>query len=316
MLQQTQVATVDAYFRKFVQKWPTVHHLAEAEVEEVMKAWAGLGYYSRARNLKKCAEVVAFELGGTFPEEPEQLRKLPGIGDYTSAAMAAIAFNRQVAVVDGNIERVVTRLARIETPIPAAKPQIRQIVEAMTPRERPGDFAQAMMDLGATLCSPKRPSCLLCPLQGDCAAHSAGDAERYPLKLAKPEKPQRKGAAYVGIDREERVFLVKRADSGMLGGMSGVPTTDWGVRKDGETGIAQAPFASDWQMVGKISHVFTHFSLELEVWVARGITRPTLEGWWVDAGKLSDEALPTVMKKVIAAAIPQAFKRNRGTSRT
>ena len=308
MLQQTQVATVMAYFRKFVESWPTVHHLAEAEVEDVMKAWAGLGYYSRARNLKKCAEVVAFELGGIFPTDADELRKLPGIGDYTSAAISAIAFNRKVAVVDGNVERVVTRLARIDTPIPAAKPQVRAVVEAMTPADRPGDFAQAMMDLGATLCSPKRPSCLLCPFQEGCKANAAGDQERYPLKLAKPEKPTRKGAAFVAIDQRQRVYLVKRAETGMLGGMSGVPTTQWSVRADGATGREHAPFPGKWANVGQISHQFTHFSLELEVWMAREIAPSTAEGWWVEAAKLRGEALPTVMKKVIAAAIPQVFK--------
>ncbi|MEZ5871898.1 MAG: A/G-specific adenine glycosylase [Nitratireductor sp.] len=315
MLQQTQVATVAAYFRKFVENWPTVGDLARADTDDVMKAWAGLGYYSRARNLKKCAEVVAFELGGTFPQNPEDLRKLPGVGDYTSAAISAIAFNKQVPVVDGNVERVVTRLGEIDAPVPAAKPLVRAIVEQMVPPERPGDFAQAMMDLGATLCSPKRPSCLLCPLQGACGANASGNQERYPVKLTKPQKPQRKGAAYVAIDPVGRVFLVKRGENGMLGGMSGVPTTGWGVRQDGGTGTAQAPFAGEWQMAGKISHVFTHFSLELEVWVAPGITCAAQDGWWVEIEKLPGEALPTVMKKVIAAAIPQAFKSVRGISK-
>lgn len=309
MLQQTTVQAVRPYFLAFVQRWPTVEALSAADEDDVLKAWAGLGYYSRARNLKKCADRVANHLGGRFPDNEHDLRALPGIGTYTAAAIAAIAFDRRAAVVDGNVERVVTRLSALDTPLPAAKPLVRAIVETLTPEARPGDFAQAMMDLGATICTPKRPACVLCPLRDGCKAVAEGDPATYPRKAAKKEKPVRRGAAFVAVDPSGAVFLTKRGDKGMLAGMTQVPTTGWTARADGETGADAAPFAADWKPVGATSHVFTHFLIDLVVFMARVSTRPeTPSGWWSAAADLGGEALPTVMKKAITVAIPDAFK--------
>jgi len=307
MLQQTMVEAVKAYFHAFVQKWPTVEALADAPSDDVMKAWAGLGYYSRARNLKACAGQVAAS-GGSFPDTEDGLRALPGIGAYTAAAIAAIAFDRPAAVVDGNVERVIARLFSIATPLPQAKVEIRTLVESLVPESRPGDFAQAMMDLGATLCTPRRPRCMLCPVRGDCSALAAGDPELYPVRPAKPEKPLRRGAAFVAVRSDGAVLLRKRSEKGLLGGMSEVPTTGWTARVDGATDVSAAPFAADWRGAGSIGHVFTHFSLELVVF--RAMTdRPAPPGhFWSGPTGIAGEALPTVMKKVIEAAIPGATK--------
>ncbi|MBO6725876.1 MAG: A/G-specific adenine glycosylase [Rhizobiaceae bacterium] len=312
MLQQTTVEAVKPYFGKFVDKWPNVTALAAAETDDVMKAWAGLGYYSRARNLKKCADLVAGELGGRFPGGYDALIKLPGVGPYTAAAIAAIAFDQPEPVVDGNVERVITRLFAIATPLPAAKTEIKARVAAMLPAKRPGDFAQAMMDLGATICTPRRPACLTCPLTDDCVALEAGDPELFPVKPAKAERPARRGAAFVAVRDDGAVLLQKRPERGLLGGMAEVPTTGWTARKDGETGVAAAPFPADWKRAGTAGHVFTHFSLELTVYRADRVAHMAGDGgWWSTPDQLAGEALPTVMKKVIEAAIPGATQ-NRG----
>lgn len=312
MLQQTTVEAVKPYFRAFLAKWPSVSALAAAEAEDVMKAWAGLGYYSRARNLKKCADLLAAEHRGRFPDTEEGLRALPGIGEYTAGAIAAIAFNRAAIVVDGNVERVVSRLRAIETPLPAAKPEIRKAVSTMVPEERPGDFAQAMMDLGATICTPRRPACLPCPLREDCEALDAGDPERFPRKAPKLTKPLRKGAAFIAVRSDGAVLLRKRGESGLLAGMTEVPTTAWTARVDGIHTVEGAPFAAAWQKAGSIAHVFTHFSLELAVYRAEIGDRPAPSGhWWSSALDIHSEALPTVMKKAIEAAIPGATKAHR-----
>ena len=312
MLQQTTVQAVKAYFTLFTARWPVVTDLAEAETDEVMKAWAGLGYYARARNLKKCAEAVAFEHGGVFPDTEEGLKALPGIGDYTAAAIAAIAFNRKSAVLDGNVERVVSRLHAIETPLPAAKPEMRALVAAMTPQDRPGDVAQAMMDLGATICTPRRPACALCPLNAHCRVLGRADPELYPRKAAKKKKPVRLGAAFVAENGAGAVFLRKRAESGLLGGMTEVPGSAWTARMDGATDLSAAPFPADWQARGAVTHVFTHFELRLSVYhaVVAGKT-PAHDGWWQPKETLDGEALPTVMKKAISQAIPDAFRKAR-----
>jgi A/G-specific adenine glycosylase len=310
MLQQTTVEAVKPYFRKFLEKWPGVTDLAAAEPDEVMKAWAGLGYYSRARNLKKCADLVAVELGGQFPDNEAGLRKLPGVGAYTAAAITAIAFGHRAAVVDGNVERVMSRLYEIRTPLPHAKPEIRAFLEGLVPEERPGDFAQAMMDLGATVCTPKRPRCMLCPVREDCLAILSGDPELLPVKGERAEKPLRRGAAYVAFRDDGAILLRTRPNKGLLGGMSEVPTTGWTVRIDGDTSAKSAPFPADWRRSGSISHVFTHFSLELEVYRAEVNGVATPDGhWWSPVSAVHDEALPTVMKKVIESAIPGATKR-------
>jgi len=311
MLQQTTVQTVKPYFTAFIDRWPTVEHLASADTEDVMKAWAGLGYYSRARNLKRCADLVAADHGGRFPDTEQGLLTLPGIGPYTAAAIAAIAFDQPAAVVDGNIERVFTRLFKIATPLPSAKTEIRAVVAEATPTERPGDFAQALMDLGATLCSPKRPACALCPLSENCQARRAGTQEQFPVKPAKKQKPVRLGAAFVAECSDGSVLLVKRPEKGLLGGMSGVPTTNWTVRADGETGAKSAPFAADWHSKGVITHVFTHFELRLEVFHAVVTQTPDHEGWWSDGDSLPGEALPTVMKKALSAAFPALFRKGK-----
>lgn len=311
MLQQTTVQAVKSYFALFVDRWPSVEDLAAADTEDVMKAWAGLGYYSRARNLKKCADVVVRDHDGRFPETEEGLLTLPGIGPYTAAAIAAIAFDRPAAVVDGNIERVFTRLFEIATPLPAAKAEIRSIVGDATPADRPGDFAQAVMDLGATICTPKRPACALCPIDDLCQARRSGNQEQFPVKLPKKTKPVRLGAAFVAERGDGAVLLVKRPDKGLLGGMSGVPTTNWTVRADGETGAEAAPFAANWQSKGVISHVFTHFELRLEVFHAVVTLAPDHDGWWSDGDSLPGEALPTVMKKALSAAFPALFKKGK-----
>ena len=307
MLQQTTVQAVKAYFDKFTRIWPTVGDLASASDDAVMTAWAGLGYYARARNLKKCAEVVATLHGGQFPGTEEALRALPGLGAYTAAAVAAIAFNQPATVVDGNVERVVTRLYRIETPLPAARPDIRTRTTELLDRTRPGDFAQAMMDLGATICTPKRPACALCPLNGGCAARAAGDPERFPVKAPKKAKPVRTGAAYVAVGPGPSVLLRRRASEGLLGGMSEVPGTVWTSRIDGATDLSGVPFAAPWQAAGIITHVFTHFELRLTVYRADVPALNSVDGWWQPIARLDEAALPTVMKKALAAAIPDAF---------
>ncbi|MCO5063206.1 MAG: A/G-specific adenine glycosylase [Rhizobiaceae bacterium] len=308
MLQQTTVEAVKPYFLKFRERWPRVTDLADAHADEVMKAWAGLGYYSRARNLKACADAVAAG-GGAFPETEAGLLALPGVGPYTAGAIASIAFDQPAAVVDGNVERVMSRLFAIETPLPAAKSEIRQRVETILPHDRPGDFAQAMMDLGATICSPKRPRCMLCPVNEDCEALASGDPERFPLRPPKSEKPLRRGAAFVAIRKHDRaVLLRRRPDRGLLGGMVEPPTTGWTARNDGETGAQSAPFSANWRFCGRISHVFTHFALELEVYCAEtdGFD-PSPPNFW--SREVMAEALPTVMKKVIEAALPDLSRR-------
>lgn len=306
MLQQTTVAAVKEYFLKFITLWPTVNDLAAASQDDVMKAWAGLGYYSRARNLKKCADYVATELGGVFPQTQDELIKLPGIGPYTSAAISTIAFQNKAAVVDGNIERVVTRHTANATPMPEAKADCAAFMDIEMPVARPGDFAQAMMDLGATICTPRNPVCALCPVQNGCKSYELGTMLSFPVKAPKKAKPNRKGAAFVLQRLDGAVWLRKRSDKGLLAGMSEVPTTEWTARIDGAVGAKSGPVDLDWNSKGTINHTFTHFHLELEVWQAVG-TAPDNHGWWVEQSALANEALPTVIKKVIAAALPDAF---------
>lgn len=316
MLQQTTVTAVKPYFDAFTARWPTVEALAAAETDDVMKAWAGLGYYSRARNLKKCAEAIVEHHGGVFPDSEAELKALPGVGDYTAAAIAAIAFDRPAAVVDGNVERVVARLEAIDTPLPAAKPMIRRYVAAMVPGKRAGDFAQAMMDLGATICTPRRPSCILCPLTETCAARARGTPELFPVKAPKADKPARIGAAFVTTREDGAVLLRRRPENGLLGGMSEVPGSDWTARKDGAADVSAAPVPAHWTACGVITHVFTHFTLRLSVFRAEVADEAAPAGhWWSTPDDLPGEALPNVMKKVIEAAIPGVTKSKRGKAR-
>lgn len=312
MLQQTTVEAVKPYFRSFVDRWSDVRALAAATEEDVMRAWAGLGYYSRARNLKKCADLVASAHGGRFPDSEDGLRALPGVGDYTAAAIAAIAFGRPSAVVDGNVERVMTRILALDTPLPEAKKAVRGALRPLVPADRPGDFAQAMMDLGATICTPRRPMCMLCPFRPDCAALQAGDPERFPLRAAKARRPLRRGAAFVATRPDGAILLRRRPDKGLLGGMSEVPTSGWSARTDGDNTPRAAPLEAEWIAAGNVLHVFTHFELELSVFrAAVPDFAPPLGHRWARLQDIHDEALPTVMKKAIEAAIPGATRMRR-----
>jgi len=299
MLQQTQVATVHDYFLKFERLWPTIEDLAAADLEDILKAWAGLGYYSRARNLKKCADEIVSGHDGNFPNTYETLIRLPGIGDYTASAIASIAFNEPVAVVDGDVERVISRHYRIKTPFPAAKPKVNDLLSGILDCQKPGEFAQAMMDLGATICTSKKPACALCPIHEDCESYKSGDTDAFPRKPPKKAKPTRKGAAFVIENEKGEVFLRKRPNKGLLAGMTEVPTTNWTARQDGETGSNAAPLAAKWKLMGHAKHTFTHFHLELEVWQATVFQDVSPAGWWCKKGQLDGEALPTIMRKVL-----------------
>lgn len=312
MLQQTTVAAVKPYYQNFLRLWPTVADLAAAKDESIMVAWAGLGYYSRARNLLKCARMVMDEFGGTFPDTAVGLQKLPGIGPYTAAAVASIAFRDPAAVVDGNVERVATRLLSIDTPLPAAKDAVRNALQPIIPLDRPGDLAQAFMDLGATLCSPKRPACSLCPLNNHCSAFASGTQEKFPVKLPKKQKPTRIGAAFVLIRDGQSIWLQKRAPTGLLADMTEVPTTSWTAGIDGASDVNAAPVVAEWKQTGVVRHTFTHFHLELVVFKSLFnknenfvATVPMLNagGRWSDIGSLNEEALPNLMRKVIAKAL-------------
>ena len=314
MLQQTTVKAVIPYYLRFLARWPTVTALAVAPRDDVLAAWAGLGYYSRARNLHKCAIAVAEGLGGRFPTTAAELQKLPGIGPYTAAAVAAIAFREPATPVDGNVERVVARLFAVRQPLPAAKTELKRLAATLTPDARPGDFAQAMMDLGAGICTPRRPSCLVCPIQQDCAAAAHGIAEQLPMKLERIERPQRVGFAFVALREDGRVLLRKRPEAGLLGGMLEVPGTAWGdLLPPAKEALRSAPLRADWWAVpGTVVHVFTHFRLELVVYRALVPTDATLTFWaepercqWVARRDLHAAALPSVIRKVIAHALKE-----------
>jgi len=296
MLQQTTVAAVIPYFAKFLELWPTVEALAAAPEADVMAAWAGLGYYSRARNLIACARAVA-ELG-RFPETEERLRALPGLGAYTAAAVAAIAFAKRAVVVDANVERVVARLFAIGEPLPGGKAAIRAAADSITPHEQAGDFAQAMMDLGATICTPRDPKCLLCPLARDCDGRASGDPARFPVKAAKKAKPERVGTAF-WIERDRKVWLVTRPPQGMLGGMRALPDDGWSARADG----AGAPVGK-WRDAGAVKHTFTHFHLTLRL--LEGSAVPAGEGEWWPIERLEEAGLPTVFLKAARLALAPA----------
>ena len=308
MLQQTTVAAVAPYYRGFLERWPRVHDLAAAPLDDVLTAWAGLGYYARARNLHKCARVVSVEFDGAFPDSEAGLRALPGIGAYTAAAIAAIAFGRPATVVDGNVERVVARLFTVETPLPAAKAELRRLAETLTPATaegRPGDYAQAMMDLGATVCLPRNPKCMLCPLQADCSGRARGLAAELPRRSPKAERPTRRGVAFWTLDSDGRILLRRRPEKGLLGGMMEVPSTAWTAAGASATeASAQAPAALDWRpLPGLVRHTFTHFHLELEVWAGAVANGGEADGRWVALDELGDQALPSVMRKVVKHAL-------------
>ncbi len=297
MLQQTTVPHATPYFLKFTARWPTVSDLAAEDDGEVMAAWAGLGYYARARNLLACARAVAGEHGGVFPDTEAGLRKLPGFGPYTAAAVAAIAFDEATNVVDGNVERVMARLFAVETPLPAAKPELTALAAQFVTGDRPGDWAQALMDLGATVCRPKSPVCLVCPINDACAAYRRGDPETFPRKIAKAERPRRHGVAFV-LTRGDEVALVRRPPKGLLGGMLALPTTDWASAPPTDAEVAAAaPAGAAWRGAGEIEHVFTHFALTLRVLRAEG------DGAFEWRPRSALEALPSVFLKAARKAL-------------
>lgn len=314
MLQQTTVATVGPYFKEFLDRWPNVFALARAPLDDVLHAWQGLGYYARARNLHRCAQVVAQDLGGVFPDTEAALRALPGIGAYTAAAIAAIAFDRKANVVDGNVERVMARLFAVAEPLPGVKDRLRELAAGLVPARRCGDYAQALMDLGATVCTPRKPKCVICPLMAQCQARALGIAEELPAREAKANKPTRHAIAFVALRPDGAMLLRRREEKGMLGGMMEVPTTAWrAARWTLDEAQAQAPVKaaprSRWrQLPGIVRHGFTHFDFEIVVAVARvsASAAGSATGRWVSLDALSDQALPTVMKKIIAHALKQS----------
>ncbi|MDG1439069.1 MAG: A/G-specific adenine glycosylase [Emcibacteraceae bacterium] len=302
MLQQTTVVTVKPYFQKFIDEWPTVEKLSAASLDDVLVAWAGLGYYARARNLHKCAHMVANELGGKFPDNYDDLLKLPGVGTYTAAAISCIVFDKPATVVDGNVERVMTRLFNITTPLPDSRPMIRNYAELMTPAHRPGDYAQAEMDLGATICTPKSPKCGSCPWQDDCVSRELGTSGELPHRKNKKIKETRRGYVF-WAEHGGKVWLRRRPEKGLLGGMMEVPSNEWAPSNSWENiPEPRIPIIANWDILpGIVSHTFTHFHLELKV--IRLHLEETInlqEGEWCEISKRDEYALPTVMKKIFS----------------
>ena len=299
MLQQTTVPHATPYFLKFVARWPTVAKLAAEADGEVMAAWAGLGYYARARNLLACARAVAGDHAGVFPATEAGLRALPGLGPYTAAAVAAIAFDQPANVVDGNVERVMARLFGVDEPLPNAKPELKRLAAGLVRDARPGDWAQALMDLGATVCRPKAPLCERCPVAGRCSARATGAPETYPRRAAKPGRPHRHGVAYV-LTRGDQVALVRRPPNGLLGGMLALPTSEWRAARwsDAEASAA-APAQADWRGAGEVEHGFTHFTLTLRLLRAEGTAGDGVI--WSPRSDLG--ALPSVFLKAARAGL-------------
>lgn len=309
MLQQTTVAAVAGYYREFTNRWPSVDALAAASLDEVRGAWAGLGYYARARNLHETAQAVAHEHGGHFPSSAAALRKLPGVGPYTAGAIAAIAFDERESAVDANAERVIARFFAVEEPLPRSKPTLRNLAQSLVPARRAGDFAQALMDLGATVCTPRRPSCSRCPWKKNCRAFSLGIEELLPRKTPGRVRPLKRGAAFVARDRNGAILLVKRPEKGLLGGMLQPPLGPWtGSFPRATDALRQAPFRAEWERrSGAVRHGFTHFELELQVWCAEVRARGGSTGMWLAPHALAAAALPTVMRKIIAHAFDPEF---------
>lgn len=307
MLQQTTVKAVAPYYARFLARWPDIEALGAAHLDEVLKAWAGLGYYARARNLHACARIIASSHGGRFPDSEQQLLTLPGIGPYTAAAIAAIAFDRRAVVVDGNVERVLARLFAVENPLPRAKKELRAHAERLAPERRPGDFAQAMMDLGATICTARAPSCGRCPFAPRCAGLKMGLQDALPAKAYRKPKPVRRGAAFVAMRADDAILLRKRPVEGLLGGMTEVPGSPWRDNKSeaDPDPLSHAPLSGAWVPVpGVVRHTFSHFHLELAVFRARvGDVAEPERCWWTPVNELGAQALPSVMRKVVAHAL-------------
>ena len=301
MLQQTTVATVISYYGKFLARWPTVANLAAASLDEVLHAWQGLGYYARARNLHKCAQVVVAKYGGHFPDNEAELLSLPGIGSYTAAAISAIAFGHKATPIDGNIERVISRIYAIEEPLPQSKKLVRTYAENLTPDQRAGDFAQALMDLGATICRPRLTKCGFCPVLENCRASNGEDPARYPIKLARRKRSNRYGVVFWVERGDGGVLVCRRPDQGLLGGMIVFPTTEWREKIwEFESWVSQAPLEGKWiELVDPVTHVFTHFRLELSIKVTKVVDGG--DDFWCHPDDFGQLALPTVMKKVAKA---------------
>jgi len=317
MLQQTTVAAVKPYFQKFMARWPSLQALAQSELDSVLTEWAGLGYYARARNLHKCANLIVKECGGRFPESEEELKKLPGIGPYTAAAITAIAFNRPAVVVDGNVERVIARLFNISDPLPGAKNVLKAKAAELTSHDYPGDYAQAIMDLGATICKPRNPSCALCPWHKACEGLRCDVHGFLPLRSPKKPKSKRYGVAFWILDSDGSVLLRRRREKGLLGGMMEIPSSTWRELSWGEEELeAEAPVRARWRpLKGLVSHTFTHFHLELRVLAATvlGETAAKLENaatTWVPIDQLGAYALPSVMKKIVTHALKTEYVRS------
>lgn len=305
MLQQTTVVTVIPYFNTLIKRWPTVQALARAHLESVLKLWAGLGYYRRARALHETARVIVRDYGGVFPRDEASLKALAGVGDYTAAAIGAIAFEQKVNVVDGNVERVMARFFAVAEPLPKAKKSLKALASRCLPQARFGDYAQGLMDLGATVCSPRAPRCDLCPWAGGCLARQKGCAEGFPKRAKRVKKPHKKAVAFVLFDEKGRVFLQKRPDKGLLACMMGVPTTPLHARKplSWNEALAYAPVLGVWTFLEKsVHHTFTHFDLELSIVVGRAACS-VCNGIWVAPEKLPEKALPSVMQKVLKVAL-------------
>ncbi|HUO02787.1 MAG TPA: A/G-specific adenine glycosylase [Rhizomicrobium sp.] len=306
MLQQTTVQAVAGYYRKFLERWPDVQALAAAKEEDVLAGWAGLGYYARARNLHAAAKVVANEMGGKFPLTAEALRALPGVGSYTSGAIAAIAYDERQAAMDANAERVIARLYAVATPLPKAKTELHALNLALVPK-RAGDFVQALMDLGSAICTPRRPACANCPWTEDCAARAQGIQESLPRKAPKRARPLKRGAAFVARDASGAVLLVKRPDKGLLASMLEPPLGAWREEFPSPArALKEAPFDAAWKKrMGLVRHGFTHFELEVEVYFVELAKRPKAPGQWIESNRLGDVALPTVMRKIVAHGLDE-----------
>lgn len=309
MLQQTTVTAVKPFYEKFTTLWPTVDKLAAAELDEVLRAWAGLGYYSRARNLHKCAQTVAFERGGKFPDTEEELRVLPGIGPYTAAAITAIAYDKPANVVDGNVERVMSRLFALKTPLPKLKAEVKAVAAPLVPKQRAGDYAQALMDLGATVCTPRSPTCPTCPLRKNCKAYAAGEPTLYPKRLRKPARPSRYGIAFVVTDTKDNIWLRHRVGIGLLGGMLEVPSSEWADKKPLLKAATPTELKKlDWKPVrGALKHVFSHFDLHLALYTAQLKGRKPA-GVWVSSGEARRLGIPGLTRKVIEIYEKSAFR--------
>ena len=302
MLQQTTVTAVIPYFNSFIRRWPTIKDLARAQLDSVLQAWAGLGYYARARNLHKSAAIIVKEHEGKFPNTKKELLELPGVGPYTASAIAAIAFGQSEAVVDVNVERVLARLFAVQETLPTAKTRLNELARSLTPKTRPGDYAQGVMDLGATICTFRQPKCEICPWLPSCKAYKLGNVDQFPKRLPKEKRPIRKGIAFWVVGVDGSVLLRRRPETGLLGGMIEVPSTNWDVA--GSMDLFKAPLLAEWnELPGKVSHSFTHFKLELKVMAARVKKNSRVNGMWILPSGFSQQALPTLTKKIISHAI-------------